>query len=179
MNPENLDYQTKVVTPSQQLYQQLSMQANELYVQTKSSALQLHSDIAASTLEFYQHPSETANRWQAQATESGNKLYAMLNNEIIPNVQSDYQLLASNAANYGVLTRQSFPDFSDQPGKVTVEAFTSLNQAIIVFIERSMDASAVVLEEISATSTEIINLYCTTRRNHGKFVLPNLSRIIK
>lgn len=161
MNPETLDYQTKVVAPSQQLYQQLSMQAHDLYLQAKSSALQLHSDIAKSTLEFYQHPTETATRWQLQAIESGNKLYATFNNEIIPSVHADYQQLAINVANYAIQSRKSFQSFLDNPEKVTVETFTAFNQALIAFLDKTIDVSAEVLKEISATATEIINLLIT------------------
>lgn len=158
MNTENLDYHAKVVAPSKQLYEQLSTQADEFIAQAKESALELHARVAESSLEFYQHPTETATRWQAIAVDKGNEYYATLNNEIIPKLQADYQHLASNVADYGIQSRQSFQFFIDHPEKVTVEAFSSLNQALITFLDRSMDVSAMILDNLSAKATEIINL---------------------
>lgn len=158
MNTENLDYHAKVVAPSKQLYEQLSTQANEFIAQAKESALELHAQLAESSLEFYQHPTETATRWQAIAVNKGNEYYAMLNNEIIPQLQADYQHLASNATDYGIQSRQAFQFFLDHPEQVTVEAFTSLNQALLTFFDQSMNVSAMVLDDLSLKATEIVNL---------------------
>ncbi|WP_428356533.1 hypothetical protein [Methyloprofundus sp.] len=158
MNPENLDYQAKIITPSKQLYQQLSTQADELFAQAKESAIELHAQIAESGLDLYQHPTETATRWQAQAVEKGNELYSILNTEIIPSAQADYIQLVSNVTNYGIRSRESFQVFLDNPEKVTVEAFTAFNQALTLFIDKSVNVSSIILDELSAKADEIITL---------------------
>lgn len=158
MNAENIDYQTKVIFPTQQLYQQLSSQASELFEQTKESALELHAKVAKSGLQLYEHPTETATLWKEQAIDKSNELYATFNNDIAPVVKADYQQLIGTLADYGLQSQQSFQIFLDNPEKVTVEAFTTLNNALITFFEKSLDVSALMLDTITTKAEEIINL---------------------
>ena len=90
--------------------------------------------------------------------KKGNKVYTTFNNEIVPTVITNYQQLLISMTDYSTQAQEALQFFLDNPNKVTVEAFTSLNQALIVFINQSFDASALVLNSISNKASEIINL---------------------
>ncbi|MCF7969616.1 MAG: hypothetical protein K9L22_00430 [Methylococcaceae bacterium] len=158
MSIEDLDYQAKIIAPSKQLYAQLSEQANELLAQAKESALELHAKVAETSLGFYEHPVETATRWQAEATEKGNQLYATFNDNILPAVKADYEQLIVTLVDYGLQSRQSFQVFLDNPEQMTVEAFTAFNQSLSAFIEHSLKVSSLMLNELSSKASEIISL---------------------
>jgi hypothetical protein len=158
MNIEDLDYQTKIITPTKQLFDQISEQANALLVQAKESALELHAKASESGLELYEHPVETATRWQAEATEKSNQLYATFNDSILPAVKADYDQLIMTLVDYGLQSRQSFQVFLDNPEQITVEAFTALNQLLSTYIDNSLNVSALILNDLSSKADEIISL---------------------
>ncbi len=158
MSIEDLDYQAKIITPTKQLFDQISEQANELLVQAKESALELHAKVSESGLELYEHPVETATRWQAEATEKSNQLYATFNDNILPAVKADYDQLVVNLVDYGLQSRQSFQVFLDNPEQITVEAFTALNQSLSTYIDNSLNVSALILNDLSSKADEIISL---------------------
>ncbi len=158
MKPTDIDYQVKIITPTQQLYQKLNVQAGDLFEQAKESALELHTKVAQAGLEFYNHPTETAARWQAEASEKGSELYARFNNDMLPALKSDYQLLISNTKDYSTQAQEALQFFIDNPEKVTVEAFTAFNQALMAFINKTMNVSELLLDEITNQVNEIISL---------------------
>ncbi|MBE0471922.1 MAG: hypothetical protein IBX55_20740 [Methyloprofundus sp.] len=158
MSIENLDYQAKIIAPTQQLFEKISGQANELLAQAKQSALELHAKVADTGLEFYAHPTETATRWQAEAIEKGNQLYATFNDNILPAVKADYEQLIVTLVDYGVQSRQSFQVFLDNPEQITVEAFTAFNQGLMFYLNKTLDISLVALNELSDKADEIISL---------------------
>lgn len=158
MSIEDLDYQEKIIAPTKQLITQLSKQANELLAQAKESALELHDKIAEVGLEFYEHPVETATRWQAEATEKSNELYATFNDNILPAVKADYDQLIVTLVDYGLQSRQSLQVFLDNPEQITVEAFTALNQSLSTYIDNALNVSSLVLNDLSSKADEIISL---------------------
>jgi len=158
MSIEDLDYQAKIIAPTKQLYAQLSEQANELLTQAKESALELHAQVSETGLEFYEHPVETATRWQSEATEKGNQLYATFNDNILPAAKADYDQLIVTLVDYGLQSRQSFQVFLDNPEQITVEAFTALNQSLSLYIDNSLNASSLILNALSSKADEIISL---------------------
>ncbi|RLA18087.1 MAG: hypothetical protein DRQ62_14185 [Gammaproteobacteria bacterium] len=158
MSIEDLDYQAKIITPTQQLFDQISEQANALLVQAKESALELHAKVSETGLELYEHPVETATRWQAEATEKGNQLYATFNDNILPAVKADYDQLIVTLVDYGLQSRQSFQVFLDNPEQITVEAFTALNQSLSTYIDKTLDVSSLILNDLSNKAGEIISL---------------------
>ncbi|OQK18438.1 hypothetical protein AU255_11655 [Methyloprofundus sedimenti] len=158
MSIEDLNYQAKIIAPTKQLYAQLSKQANELLAQAKESVLELHAKVAETGLEFYEHPIDTATRWQAEATEKGNQLYADFNDNILPAVKADYDQLIVTMIDYGLQSRQAFQVFLDNPEQITVEAFTALNQSIMFYLNKTLDISLVALKGVSDKADEIISL---------------------
>lgn len=158
MSIEDLDYQEKIIAPTKQLITQLSEQANVLLAQAKESALELHDKVAEVGLEFYEHPVETATRWQAEATEKSNELYATFNDNILPAVKADYDQLIVTLVDYGLQSRQSLQVFLDNPEQITVEAFTALNQSLSTYIDNALNVSSLVLNDLSSKADEIISL---------------------
>ena len=158
MSIEDLDYQAKIIAPTQQLFDQISEQANALLIQAKESALELHAKVSETGLELYEHPVETATRWQTEATEKGNQLYATFNDNILPAVKADYDQLIVTLVDYGLQSRQSFQVFLDNPEQITVEAFTALNQSLSTYIDKTLDVSSLILNDLSNKADEIISL---------------------
>lgn len=153
-----MNYEAKIITPTQQLYQELSLQAGELFEQIKISAIELHQQVAESGIELYNHPTETATRWQAQASAKADEAYAVFNSEIVPVVKADYQQLINNVTDLGSRTQTALQFFIDNPEKVTVEAFSSFNHALIAILDKSISISAEMLNIITAQANKIISL---------------------
>ena len=158
MSSENLDYQEKIIAPTKQLYAQLNEQANELFEQAKESAIEIHAKVSEISLEFYDHPVETATRWQAEASEKSNQLYATFNDSILPAAKADYDQLIVTLVDYGLQSRQSFQTFLDNPEQITAEAFTAFNQSISTYINKTLDVSSLIMNDLSNKAGEIISL---------------------
>ena len=154
----NIDYENKIVIPTQQLYQSLSVQTNQLFEQIKNTAIELHEQVAQAGLELYNHPSETAIRWQAQVSTKADEAYATFNSEILPTVTANYHQLINNAADLNSRAQDALQFFINNPEKVTMEAFSSLSQAITLIMDKSMNVSADMLSTLSTQADKIISL---------------------
>ncbi len=158
MSIKDLDYQAKVIAPTQQLYIQLSEQASVLFTQVKESAIDFHAKVSEMGLEIYEQPVETATRWQTEAVEKSNQLYVIVNDNILPAIKDDYDKIMISITDYGLQSYQSFQMFLDNPEKITVEAFTEFNQSLSTYLDKALDVSSIILNNLTNKADEIINL---------------------
>jgi len=157
MNASNINYDEKIITPTKELYQLLSQQANALFERAAISGNELHASIANATTEFYDAPVETSLRWKGEITDKGNEFYAHLNTDIIPSAQADYQQFVSVASDYSSQAQNAIQFFIDHPKMVTVDTFNTLNHGINVFIDSSISLSAKTIDALNLQVTNIID----------------------
>jgi len=152
------DFATKVSLPSKQLYSEVGSSLAEIWGDTKSAASDVHQKIAEVSVEFYDAPLVTASRWKEELTVKSNDMYTVVNSEIIPKIQSDYQNLASDLATYGMRTQESLQVFIDNPTQITAESFNQVSQALQVYFKQFSQVSSEWLNELGSQSGQIVNL---------------------
>jgi len=155
MNASNINYDEKIITPTKELYQLLSQQANELFERAAISGNELHASIANASTEFYNTPVETSLRWKSEIADKGNEFYTYLNTDIIPSAQADYQQFMSTASDYNTQAQDAIQFFIDHPKMVTLDTFNTLNHGINVFIDSSINLSA---KTIDALNLQVMNI---------------------
>ena len=156
MKTESLNYEEKILVPTKELYQQLSQQASALFEQMSTSTAELHASISETSLEFYNHPTETSLRWKSELSNKTNELYAYVNNDVIPAAKMDYQHLLNTATDYSLQTKNAIQFFIDNPKLLTQEAFTAINQSVILFLDQSKITFTQVIQDINSQANEII-----------------------
>jgi len=157
MNASNINYDEKIITPTKELYQHLSQQANELFERAAISGNELHASIASASTEFYNMPVETSLRWKSEIADKGNEFYTYLNTDIIPSAQADYQQFISTASDYNTQAQDAIQFFIDHPKMVTLDTFNMLNQSVNLFIDSSINISAKAIDSLSLQATHIID----------------------
>ena len=154
MNLESLEFETKVVAPTQQLLHQVYAQLGSLYLQLREALIDFHSVIAIASKQLYDQPIETTKLWYSQLSEKSSELQARLVEQVIPEAQENYDQIVARISDFGSKSNMVFQKMVDNPEEITAQTIESLN----VFVSETVDITAEQLTELKSRSADLIAL---------------------
>ena len=115
LNRQQLDLDSKLIQPSQQVVAQLNAQIRALYIDIREQLLAFHADIAAAAKQVYEQPLPTMSAWYDQAVKSSQEFYALFQNEMVPSVTVTYQQVVADVTDAGLQAIQYGNTFWQDP----------------------------------------------------------------
>ncbi len=115
LNRQQLDLDSKLIQPSQQVVAQLNAQIRALYIDIREQLLAFPADIAAAAKQVYEQPLPTMSVWYDQAVKSSQEFYALFQNEMVPSVTVTYQQVVADVTDAGLQAIQYGNTFWQDP----------------------------------------------------------------
>ncbi len=162
---EYLDLENKMYVPTQQLISQIQLDLISLYASVRQHLIDAHSTLAVLCKEFYDNPVATMALWYNQSANYCTELYAGITEQLIPQVQSDYEKLLAqvqtdyekilaSASEFALQTRDNISYMTENPEQVTAEAIEAMNETLTA----AGNVSTELLDELQTKTSEIITL---------------------
>ncbi|WP_031434155.1 hypothetical protein [Methylomarinum vadi] len=151
---EFLDLENKMYIPTQQLLNQFRKDLVGLPGTIRENLIQLHHEAAVLGREFYAAPLDTLTRWYDQAVIYGTELYAGFFENIIPQVEANYQEIASMTTDWVGRTRDNINYMVENPQQITTEAIQTMTENLTAVGNLSKE----MVEELQDKTAEIIAL---------------------
>lgn len=132
-----LDLENKLLAPTAKLYAQVSFKLDLLYQDIRTVLIDAHSFASATAKQVYDHPVETITAWYSYAVNSGNQLYAQVQNDVLPKAEALYQHWQIQAVAGVEKAGQSWQAFWDNPAQVTIATFEPVTRYAATATEQS------------------------------------------
>lgn len=151
---ENLDLESKVYIPTQQLVAQLQADFLNGYSALRQELIDAHDTVAMLSKKVYDNPGETLPAWYDQAVASCTDLYAGWFEKVLPQAEQSYLHALTATSDTIIKAQNSLAYIIENPKQVSAEAIETITKSFA----SAGDVSAELLEAVEAKSAEIIAL---------------------
>lgn len=151
---ENLDLESKVYIPTQQLIGQWQSDLAALYLTIRQNLVEAHHAVAALGKEVYDNPLKTLSDWYNQTVTACVDLYAELFEQVLPQAEQSYDHVLAVASNYAEKTKDSLNYLIENPQQVSADAIEAMTESL----SAAGEASTELFEALQEKSAEIVTL---------------------
>lgn len=151
---ENLDLESKVYIPTQQLISQLQNDLATLYVTIRQGLIDAHNTVAILGKEVYDNPLETLSAWYNQSVASCTELYAGFFEKVLPKAEHNYEQMLVMVSGYSDQAQNSLIYMVENPQQVSADAIESITESL----SATADVSSELFEVLQEKTAEIITL---------------------